>query len=190
MIVSGDGAPPETAAAVADLGDPRVRFINRTVRGPYPEDPTRRWYTIGSPPYNAGVAIARGLWIAALGDDDTVVPGHAETLLATARDKRVEHVYGRYRVHYPKGETLEVGSFPPIRGEYVLQAAIYHAGLRFFAAQPFDYLYAEPNDWSLCRRMLVAGVRFGMADEFVADKYESRYQSHDEWGTRGVPSIE
>jgi hypothetical protein len=190
VIVSGDGAPPETAAVVAECGDPRVRFINRTVRGPYPEDPARRWYTIGSPPYDDGVAAARGRWIATLGDDDAVLPGHAETLLAAAREKRAEHVYGRYRVHYPKGETLEIGGFPPVKGEFILQASLYHAGLSFFAGQPFDGLFEEPNDWSLCRRMLVAGVRFGIVDTVVADKHESRYESHGDWSTSGVPSVD
>ena len=93
-------------------------------------------------------------------------------------------------MHYPSGETLEVGSFPPQKGEYVLQASLYHAGLRFFELEPADHLYAEPNDWSLCRRMLAAGVRFGMVEDFVADKYESRYQSHSDWSTQGIPSVE
>ena len=189
-IVSGDESPAETTAVVADCGDPRVRFLNRTVRGPYAADRARRWYTIGTPPHNDGVAAARGRWIATLGDDDEVVPQHAEKLLAAAREDRLEHVYGRHRIHYPDGQTLEIGSFPPAKGEFVLQASLYHAGLRFFGMEPADYLYEEPNDWSLCRRMVVAGVRFGIVDDFLADKYESRYQSHDDWRTLGVPGVD
>jgi hypothetical protein len=190
VIVSGDGSPPETAAVVAELGDPRLRFVNRSVRGPYPDDETVRWYMLGTPPFNDGLAAARGRWIAALGDDDAVRPDHTEKLVRAAQEQRYEHCYGRHQVHYPSGEVLEIGSFPPKKGEYVLQASLYHAGLRFFELEPPDYLHREPNDWSLCRRMLGAGVRFGMIEDFVADKYESRYQSHADWGVYGEPSVE
>jgi len=189
VIVAGDCAPPETAQVIAELDDPRLRFHNRSVRGPYPDDPAVRWYSIGTPPYNDAVALARGQWIAGLGDDDAVRPDHLERLLAAAREDRLEHCYGLHEVHYRSGETLEVGAFPPERGQYVVQAAIYHAGLRFFQMDPVDYLFEEPNDWSLCRRMLTAGVRFGMIDRVVADKYESRYESHRDWES-GIPAVE
>lgn len=190
VIVSGDASPPETERVVAEIGDPRVRFVNRTVRGPYPEDKSVRWYMIGTPPFNDAVALARGRWIAALGDDDAVRPDHVETLLAAAREHRYEHCYGRHLVHYPNGETLEIGDFPPEKGEYVLQTALYHAGLSFFGMESADVVYEEPNDWSLCRRMLQAGVRFGMVDAILADKYESRYESHADWSVHGIPSVE
>jgi len=80
--------------------------------------------------------------------------------------------------------------FPPAKGEYVLQTALYHSGLRFFQMEPVDHLYEEPNDWSLCRRMLAAGVRFGMVADFLADKYENRYQSHADWSVHGIPSVQ
>jgi glycosyltransferase involved in cell wall biosynthesis len=190
VIVAGDGSPPETEQVVSELDDPRVTFHNRTVRGPYPDDEKVRWYTIGTPPYNDGVALARGSWIATLGDDDAVRPDHTEKLLEAARANRYEHCYGKHHVHYPSGETLEVGSFPPAKWEYVLQASIYHSGLRFLGHEPADYLFHEPNDWSLCRRMLECGVRFGMIPDIVADKYESRYHSHDQWGVQGIPRVE
>ena len=190
VVVSGDGSPPQTAEVVEAIGDPRVRYCNRTVRGPYPEDPTVRWYTLGTPPFNDGVALARGRWIAALGDDDAVRPEHTERLLRAARESRYEHCYGRHLVHYRGGEQLEVGSFPPARGEFVLQASLYHAGLAFFQMEPADYLTEEPNDWSLCRRMVAAGVRFGMVEEILADKYESRYENHSDWGVHGVPHVD
>ena len=78
---------------------------------------------------------------------------------------------------------------PPEKGNFVLQASLYHAGLSFFKMQPADYLGEEPNDWSLCRRTLQAGVRFGMVDRILADKYESRFEKHADW-RGGVPSID
>jgi hypothetical protein len=38
-----------------------------------------------------------------------------------------------------------------------------------------DALFFSPADWSLCPRMLRAGVRSGMLGEVVTDHYESRF---------------
>jgi hypothetical protein len=187
VVVVGDQAPPETAEAIASLGDPRVSYYNRTVRGPYSEDPDRRWYTIGGPPYNDGLARVRGHWIAALGDDDAVRPTHTEHLLAAARENRWEHCYGLQLVRFAEGEPLALGEFPPRLGQWGTQAAIFHSGLRFFESELADSIYAEPSDWSKCRRMVRAGVRIGMIDEIVVDKHESRRRSAKEWLEGPVP---
>jgi hypothetical protein len=190
VIVVGDCAPPETERAIAEVGDPRVSYFNRTVRGPYPEDPSSRWFVIGTPPYNEALARAGGRWIAGLGDDDAVRPTHTESLLAAARENRVEHCYGRQEVHFAEGEPLVLGGFPPVLGQWGLQAAIFHAGLRFFESELGDAIYEEPNDWSMCRRMLRAGVSFAMIDEVVFDKHESRQRSAEEWGNGPIPRID
>jgi hypothetical protein len=190
VIVVGDSSPPETAKAIEEIGDPRVRFYNRPVRGPYPTDPAKRWYVIGSAPYDDALALARGRWIAGLGDDDEIRPEHTSLLLAAAREQRLEHVYGRQVVHFPDGEELGVGDFPPDIGDWGLQAAIFHAGLRFFELELTDVIYEEPNDWSLCRRMLRAGVRFGMIDEVIVDKHEMRRATKAEWSDGSVPRVE
>ncbi len=187
VIVAGDCSPPETAQVIADLGDPRVRYYNRTVRGPYPDDDTR-WYVVGTPPYNDALSQARGRWIAVLGDDDAVRPDHTEKLLRAAQEGHYEHCYGRQLVRFSEGDDLELGEFPPRLGQWGLQAAIYHSGLRFFGLELTDALYEEPNDWSLCRRMLRTGVRFGMVDAVVAEKHETR-RSAEEWKRGGIPEV-
>jgi Glycosyl transferase family 2 len=189
VIVVGDDSPPEMGRAIAELGDPRVRFHNRTVRGPYPEDDAVRWYMLGSPSYNEGLSLARGRWITAMADDDTVRPNHTSLLVRAAQEARWEHCYGRHTVRYSNGEVLTIGEFPPRKGTFVLQASVYHSGLRFFQMNLSDPLYEEPNDWSMCSRQLEAGVRFGMIDEIVADKQESRYHAHSDWSAHGVPRI-
>ena len=181
VIVSGDCSPPETAAVVRDTGDPRVRFINRTVRGPYPADPERRWFMVGTPPLNDGVAQARGRWIAILGDDDEVLPNHTQSLVRAAQQQRLEFPYGRLTVRFGDGSELGLGKFPPQYGHFTLQFSLYHAGLRFFQFEPADIFYSEANDWSLARRMIAAGVRFGMIDDLVAVKNESRTASRQAW---------
>lgn len=189
VIVVGDAAPAETQAAIDAVGDPRVRYYNRSVRGPYPEDESR-WFVIATPPYNEAAALARGRWIAGLGDDDAVRPDHTEALLAAAQANRWEHCYGRQLVRFPDGGEMELGEFPPRLGHWGLQAAIYHAGLRFFAMELNDALYNEPNDWSVCRRMLRAGVSFGMLDKVVVDKHETRRASAEEWREGAVPEVD
>ncbi|HKO38249.1 MAG TPA: glycosyltransferase [Solirubrobacterales bacterium] len=190
VIVSGDCAPPETAAAIAELNDPRVAYLNRTIRGPYPDDPARRWYPIGGPPFGDALAIARGRWIAGLGDDDAVRPNHTADLLAAAQEHRYEHCYGRQQVNFAEGEPLVLGEFPPRIGQWGTQAALYHSGLRFFEPELADAIYEEPSDWSKCRRMIRAGVRFGMIDEVVVDKHETRRRSAREWAAGEVPAVE
>jgi Glycosyl transferase family 2 len=190
VIVSGDCAPAETAAAVASFDDPRLVYLNRTIRGPYPEEPAKRWYGIGGPPVNDALAIARGRWIATLGDDDAVRPSHTRDLLAAAREHRYEHCYGRQQVNFAEGEPLVLGEFPPRIGHWGMQAAIYHSGLRFFEAELSDAIYEEPSDWSKCRRMIRAGVRFGMIEAVVVDKNETRRRSAAEWQRGEVPVAE
>jgi hypothetical protein len=190
VIVVGDCAPPETEEAVASIGDPRVSYYNRTVRGPYPEDPAQRWYVVGTPPSNDALALARGQWTAVLGDDDAVRPTHTERLLAAAQEHRYEHCYGLQLVHFEEGESMTLGEFPPALGQWGLQAALIHGGLRFFESELSDAIFAEPNDWSKCRRMLRAGVRTGMIDEIVVDKHETRRRSAEDWEEGSVPRVD
>lgn len=190
VVVSGDCAPPETAAVIAEIDDPRVVYVNRTIRGPYPEDPAKRWFPIGGPPFNDALAIARGRWIAVLGDDDAVRPNHTTDLLAAAQEHRYEHCYGLQQVHFAEGEPLVLGEFPPRKGHWGLQSTLFHAGLRYFESELSDAIYEEPSDWSKCRRMIRAGVRFGFIDEIVVDKHETRRRSAREWLGGEIPDAE
>jgi uncharacterized small protein (DUF1192 family) len=190
VIVTGDCAPPETEQAIAEVGDPRVTYINRTIRGPYPEDPSRRWFGIGVPPSNDALGLVRGRWIAPLGDDDAIRPHHTTHLLAAAQENRWEHCYGLQLVNFLEGDPITLGRFPPALGQWGPQAALYHAGLRFFEGELSDAIYEEPSDWSKCRRMIRAGVRFGMIDEVVVDKNETRRRSAREWEEGRVPTAD
>jgi len=189
VIVTGDCAPPETEQAIAEVDDPRVTYINRTIRGPYPEEPSKRWFGIGVPPSNDALGLVRGRWIAPLGDDDAIRPHHTAHLLAAAQENRWEHCYGLQLVNFPEGDPITLGKFPPALGQWGPQAAFYHAGLRFFEGELSDAIYEEPSDWSKCRRMIRAGVRFGMVDEVVVDKNETRRRSAREWEEGRVPTV-
>jgi len=182
VVVVGDCAPSETAEAIRQLGDPRVRYENLAIRGPYPDDPYRAWLVAGTPPYNAGVAAARGSWIAPLDDDDAFRPDHIERLLDDARGRRLELVYGRLQAHLGDDRQQSYGEFPPQMGQFGMQGSLYHAGLRCFGLELSDAVFGLPGDWALLRRMMRAGVRIGMVDAVVTDYYPSL-----EWGRGYAP---
>ena len=185
IVVVGDGAPPEVGEALASLDEPRIRYFNLSVRGPYPDVPEHAWLAVGTPPFNCAIAEARGRWIAPLDDDDTFTPDHIERLLEVARERRLELVYGLLRCNYPDGTQDFIGEFPPrtefteLRSSFGLQAALLHTGLRFMQMHLTDPLFGLANDVSLSRRLIRIGVRMGMIDEVVSDYYPARVWESD-----------
>jgi hypothetical protein len=175
VVIVGDCAPAQTGLAIAELGDPRVRYENLTYRGPYPPPGRELWHVAGIPARNLAVQLARGAWIAPLDDDDAFDPNHIALLLELARRDGAEVAYGRLRVLMDDGSQFPLGAFPPEFGQFGWQGAIFHAGLGFFEMELADALFGSPADWSLCRRMLRAGVRFAMLPELVVDHYQSRF---------------
>lgn len=180
-IVVCDGREPETAARIAALGDSRLRCIERPRNGPYPEEPEKRWRVAGCHPFNQGVALAHGAWIAPLDQDDEWTADHLEVLLTAARESGAELAYGVGRVDLgAEGETW-FGGWPPRLGDFGFQTAIYHALLAPLLYDVNAHLLGEPADWNLARRMLEAGVAF----EFVAHVVTSYFVGPEEeaaWG--------
>lgn len=180
-VLVSDGPDEETAAAVAALGDERIRLVQRPRNGPYPEQQAKRWRVAGVHPFNQAVAEARGSWIAPLDQDDEWSPGHLEVLLGAARRTRAEVVYGAARVVLEEGAETWFGSWPPRLGEFGFQAAIYHAHLGDFCYDVNAHLLEEPADWNLARRMLEAGVNFEFVEQIVSSYWPTPGQE-PEWG--------
>jgi Glycosyl transferase family 2 len=172
VIVAGDGAPGETEAAVAELADPRVRYLDLGPRQSWTDDPARLWLVGATRPRNAAVAAATGHWIVEFDDDDALRPGCIEALLELARETEAEAVYGQVRQHAGEEET-DFCVFPPRLGHFSWAAGMYHCGLRFFGRQALAADLGLPGDWWLAERMLRAGVRFAMRDEVLCDAYAS-----------------
>jgi glycosyltransferase involved in cell wall biosynthesis len=166
-IVVCDGRDDETAARVAALGDDRIRCVQRPRNGPYPEEAEKRWLVAGAHPFNQAAALARGAWIAPLDQDDEWLPDHLEVLLDRARGTGAELVYGVSRVDLGDGSETWFGGWPPRRGDFGFQTAIYHAGLAPLLYDANSYLLDEPADWNLARRMLEAGVMFEFVEQVV-----------------------
>jgi hypothetical protein len=173
VVIVGDGAPESTAQAIARLDDPRVRYVNLTVRAPYPEDKSEFWRVAGTTPWNAAWQLAKGRWIAPLNDDDSFRPEHVELLLDAACAQRCEVAYGAIEHHRPDGANEIVNSWPPESHRFGWQAAIVHAGLGFMPMQLGSGALGVPGDWSLCRRMRRSGIKFTMVEDVVVDYYPS-----------------
>lgn len=180
VIVVGDGCTNDTAERIEALGDPRISFVNLPYRYPYPEDRRRRWWVAGAPGVNRGTELARGTWLAMLGDDDEFEPHHLECLLDTARSTRSEMVYGNILERRPApDEGVVHARYPPEHGRFNFQAAIFMSALRHFEFSATSWLLQEPSDWNLCRRMIEAGVRIGYVDRVVMSWYPSKYFEPD-----------
>lgn len=170
VLVVGDGATPETVAAVQSVRDPRVRFVN-IPRTKYPSDPGRRWLVVGSGGMNYALDAAKGAWITPLDDDDEYTRDHVEVLLRTAIERRLEFVYAQTEVIAPNGTTGIVGRWPPGLGAFTNGALLYSTRLRFFKYDPESWRDRLPADWTLWRRMLAAGVKMGYVEHVVYRYY-------------------
>jgi glycosyltransferase involved in cell wall biosynthesis len=177
VVVVGDHATDETIEAIRAVDDPRVRFEDLQVRSPYPSDPEKAWQCVGSRPFNRGLELARGSWIAPHADDDEFTPDHVATLLAVATEHRLELVYGDSWMETADGTWLRLGTWPPAHGGFCAGAVLYAAPLRYMKMDEDCWRENEPNDWDLWRRMLAAGVRAGHIDEVVFRHYvEARHR--------------
>ena len=168
VVVVGDGCSDDTEDVIGKLNNKKIRFYNLPDRGRYPEDPHARWMVAGTMPMNMGAELAKGTWIAPLDDDDEFTDDHIQALLAECLKNRAELSYGKFSWHSDDEEKV-LGTFPPRLGNFAFQATIYASALRFFQYDVNAWVFNEPADWNLCRRMYEAGVRMNFLDEIVAE---------------------
>ncbi len=177
VVVVGDHATEETLEAIRTVDDPRVRFEDLPERSPYPSDPEAAWMCVGSRPYNHGVELARGSWIAPQADDDEFTPDHIETLLSVALEHRLEFVYGDSWMELPEGPWIRLGMWPPRQAGFCAGAALYSSGLSFIGEDEECWREGMPNDWDMWNRMMQAGVRAGHVEHIVFRHYaEARHR--------------
>jgi cellulose synthase/poly-beta-1,6-N-acetylglucosamine synthase-like glycosyltransferase len=176
VVVVGDHCTDDTAARLAALDDDRVRFHNLPYRADYPQDDRQRWMVAGTPGVNIGNDLARGDWIAPLDDDDTWTPDHLELLLDLALAGRYEVAYGLLRRRNVRdGTEMDLYRYPPARAAFGFQGALMLRQLTpLFENDERSFVVNEPGDWNLCRRMLLAGVRFGSTESCVGHLFIHR----------------
>jgi hypothetical protein len=173
IIVVNDGPNERTAAAIAALGDSRIRYVEFAEQNWYPEDLHNRWMVAGAPGMNHGADLAAGSWIAPLDDDDEFSDDHIEKLLAAALENRAELSYGALiQKQLTHGVENMIWSDPPAIS---FMGALYMKPLTFLRYDEASWMVREPGDWNLIRRMSAAGVRMTAIHDVVGTMYSVSY---------------
>ncbi len=160
VIVVDDGSTDATAQVVAGIDDPRVRLVSRANGGP-------------SAARNAGIAAARGEWVAFLDADDLWLPRYVET--ATAALGRATnpgfaytdaYVFDAGRGQVKQGSAMDALDPPPpdrasflaalLRRNFVFTSATVPAAV-LAAVGGYDESLPLSEEYDLWLRILVAG---------------------------------
>ena len=158
VIVVGDCCTDDTSERLAQIRDPRLRFVNLPIRGPYPSNPKDLWCVAGAQAMNAGIGLARGDWIAHLDDDEIFEPDHVKCLLKAALKANAEFVCGQTQVEKRPGEWKVLA---PRFDRMILShsAVLFRTYLRIFKIDTNCWRHRMPGDQHTWQRMQQAGVR-------------------------------
>lgn len=167
IIVVGDCCTDDTAELLAEIDDPRLRFINLEERGSYPTEAFKRHCVAGSVPMMAARDLARGEWTAHLDDDEIWVPEHIEMLLATARATDAELVWGRARYEIAPGEWRVEGSREFSSIDIPHSTVMMRGYLKLFREDMECWKLELGADRHRFRRMFYSGVRAAFVDDIV-----------------------
>ena len=177
ILVVGDCCSDDTGARIAALGDPRVRFINLPTRGPYPEEPERRWMVAGSTPMNRALREARGSFITHVDDDDEYTPDRIEKLLALLRHTRSDFAFHPFRAQLKDGSWWD----NPARGfelGYVTTSSVfYHSFWKSIEWDLEAWRYAEPGDWNRFRKIRFLGAKIARHSDSMLVHYREQNQA-------------
>jgi glycosyltransferase involved in cell wall biosynthesis len=171
VIVVDDGSTDGTAAAVAGLGDARVRLLRHDrARGV-------------SAARNSGIAAARGEWLGFCDDDDLWAPDKlARQLKAAIRDGR-HWVYAGY-VEVDDRLRVVAGA-PPAPPERVVELLTRHNAVPAGASNvvvrsgslarcgPFDDQLANNEDWDMWLRLARLGPPTWVPQPLVALRHHA-----------------
>ena len=137
VIVIIDGFDPATKDAIEQIHDPRVRYLELTVK------------VGGAEARNIGVRLANGKWIALLDDDDEWLPKKLERQLAPTQSVPIDGmlVTSRYICHSPETADVVRPRRLPRTGEQISEFM-------------FDYLCYFQTSTFLCSKSLYLRVPF------------------------------
>jgi hypothetical protein len=165
ILVVGDHAVPETADALAAIGDPRIRYFNLPERGRYPRFPRYFWSSAGALASIWSFDLCRGEWVTNLDDDDEYPPDHIQVLLHAARTARAEFVFGVSEYEKADGTWIKLGRF--VWGQICSGSVMFSARLLQVRPEQFSWVNDEPGDWNMWRRMSEAGAVIGFVNHVV-----------------------
>lgn len=160
VIVVDDGSTDATAEVVAGIDDARVRLVSRANGGP-------------SAARNAGIAAARGEWVAFLDSDDLWLPRYVETATAALSAApnpgfayTDAYVFDAGRGQVKQGSAMDALDPPPpdrasflaalLRRNFVFTSATVPAAV-LSAVGGYDEALTLSEEYDLWLRILVAG---------------------------------
>lgn len=167
VIVVGDGCTDNTAERLAEVDDPRLRFINLPERGKYPENPKHRWMVAGTYPINRAQSEAKGSWIAHLDDDAIWEQDHVEVMLREAFERNLELAYARGYVEFSAGQWKFIGQDESLTDpsfDWPHSSWFFRTYLRIFRVSHRTWQLRLAGDGHIKRRMFSVGIRIGFVD--------------------------
>jgi glycosyltransferase involved in cell wall biosynthesis len=166
VIVVDDGSSDETGPRLGLVDDERLSVVRR--------DPPNGL----SRARNAGIAAARGTWLAFLDDDDVWAPGKLRSQLAVARAENADLVYAGTLAVDERGTVLHELYLPEpeVLQDQLDQACVVPAGCSNVIARAelvravgcFDERLSNLADWDLWIRLLRVGRAAVCRDVLVA----------------------
>ncbi len=176
IIVVGDCCTDDTAQRVAALRDSRIRFVNLPQRGPYPDEPMRRWMVAGSFAMNQALSLCTGYFVTHLDDDDEHEPDRVEKLLAFARQDDLDFVWHPFWVEASPGRWV-INEGTTLRYGWVTTSSIFYR--RWLARITWDvqaHLLDEAGDWNRIRKFKYLGVKAARFPQPLLRHYLERTQ--------------
>jgi SAM-dependent methyltransferase len=174
LLVCSDGPQPHARAAVAAVGDSRVRYLELAERPTYPSWPENFWRIAGACAVNRLLDEARGAFIAALDHDDGFTHNHIPKLMGALHHDHADFVYGQAMTEWPGGDWRLHGTAPMVYGEVIHATVMYSSRLGHMRYDTDAWLLDEPVDWNLWRRMRDMGAAMTHLPEPVAVHFKER----------------
>ena len=166
LLVIGDGCTDDSALVAQSFGDPRIRWHNLTSNSGNQ-----------SAPNNAGLAKARGSYVAYLGHDDVWYPTHLAMLVKALRRTGTDLAYTRSVMLGPPGSHIRVltGGSRYRKGQGIPPSSIMH--VREMAAEIggwHDFRKVDlPPDVEFVLRAFLARKSFKAVNALTVFKFNS-----------------
>jgi glycosyltransferase involved in cell wall biosynthesis len=177
IIIAGDCCTDRTEDLISELSDPRVRFVNLSERGKYPDNWEWRWMVAGTLAMNHALSLAKGDFITHLDDDDEHLPDRVSKLVQFVQRTRADLVW------HPFWREIEPDRWQLRRAEVfrknqvTTSSVFYHS---WFKRIPWDinaYKYREPGDWNRFRKFNYLGAKMARFPEPLLRHYKERSQA-------------
>lgn len=185
IIIVGDHCTDDTAERVAQLGDPRISFVNLLQRGPYPRPGVARWQVAGTYPHNHALSLVTGQFVTHLDEDDTFEQCRVEFLLQKIKELRADLVFHPFLWEQPDGSWVELGNGIFEHAATGNGMVFYHHWLTRVPCDVYAYRFGEPGDWNRFRKFktmravikfvpgpLTRHYKFPVRDPFVPQEGE------------------